>query len=450
MRLLPVLFLALAVRLVVPLGALAIHGDAGVFVQPDTNSYVRPAQALVEHGSFTATPGGSVEISRTPGYPLLLTLGVMAGGITLVTIAAQVLIGVGTVAGVALLARRLMPNSPKVARWAAIFYALDPVSVLYCSLLMTETLFAAMLVVHLLAVTRFLETRSIGTGVLAGTLAAASTFVRPVAYFWPVVSVAVMLCVARRVVGVRGCAAFLVAAMLPCMLWAVRNDMQAGYLGFSAIRDRNLYAWNAAGVLARVDGIPFDDVRTQLDARLEELEESGMIKTPAERSEHMGREGLRVILDHPMAFLRVHMSGIARTLTFPGFTGYVALSGGQPAGMEVAIDRGIWYAIVHLVRTRPELLAGYLVIGGILMVQLGAGALGVWRSRSHRTAAVWVLLAAAAYFLVIAGGPTGHSRFRHPVMPVLCVFAAVGVSRRPLVPTEPVPPNARSPRGAQA
>ena len=91
----------------------------------------------------------------------------------------------------------------------------------------------AVFVVHLLALLRFLETRALGTAALAGVLAAASTFVRPVAYFWPFVATAIMLCTLRRA-GIRGCATFLVLAVLPCVLWAVRNDVQGGYFGFSA------------------------------------------------------------------------------------------------------------------------------------------------------------------------------------------------------------------------
>ena len=214
MRILPIVLLALAVRLVLPLGALSIHGDAGVFYQADTNSYLQPARALVEDGSFTAS-SGRAEIARTPGYPFLLTLGVLVGNVAPVTIAAQILLGVGTVLGVGLLARRVAPDSPQVVLWAVALYALDPLSVLYCSLLMTETLFTAVLVVHLLAVVRFLETRSVGAGAVAGALASAAMFVRPIAFFWPLVAVAVMLCAGRRA-AVRGCAAFLVAATSSC------------------------------------------------------------------------------------------------------------------------------------------------------------------------------------------------------------------------------------------
>ena len=152
-HILAIVLLAGVVRLFVPLGALVVHGNPQVFFQPDTDSYVQPAQSLVEHHRF-ATPRGP-EMQRTPGYPLFLTLGVLADRIAAVTIAAQILLGTATVWLVALLARRVTVagtgDASRPSIWAATAYALDPLSALYPSLLLTETLFTAVFVVHLLA-----------------------------------------------------------------------------------------------------------------------------------------------------------------------------------------------------------------------------------------------------------------------------------------------------------
>ena len=84
-----------------------------------------------------------MEIRRTPGYPLLLTLGVLADRIAAVTIAVQILLGMATVWMVALLARRVIGagtgDASRFSLWAAAAYALDPLSILYPSLLLTRT-----------------------------------------------------------------------------------------------------------------------------------------------------------------------------------------------------------------------------------------------------------------------------------------------------------------------
>jgi hypothetical protein len=37
------------------------------------------------------------------------------------------------------------------------------------------------------------------------------------------------------------------------------------------------------------------------------------------------------------------------------------------------------------------------------------------------------LVTSALYFLVITGGPHGYSRYRHAIMPVVCLFAGYGL-----------------------
>ena len=423
------LLVALVVRLFIPLGAYAVHGNPQVFVQPDTNSYVQPARMLLERGRFES-PGGRPEIQRTPGYPLLLTLGVFTGRLTATTIIVQILLGVGTVFGVALLARRW---SWQVAQWAAVFYALDPLSVLYPSTLMAETLFAAVFVAHLCALAHVLDTpRSVAWPVAAGVLAAASTFVRPIAYFWPFVAAAILMYVLRRG-GVRACAVFLIVALLPCALWQARNFERTGYPGFSTIGARNLYSYNAAGVLARVENVPIETVRARLRTEVEPLD-------LARRNEHMRAGAVRIITEQPLTYLVVHLGGMVRVIAGPGFAEWVRLYSGQHgAGLALPADQ----------RNRPSVPTGYLALGVILAMQLGFAALGIRRFWSRRAAVGWILIGAAAYFLLLSGGPAGYSRFRHPMMPAICVFAAVGVSRFATAPTVRGTPPVRSPHGAR-
>ena len=419
-----ILLLAVAVRIGFPLSVLAVHGDAGAFTRPDTGSYVRPAESLVEHGRFT-TSGGSPEIQRTPGYPLLLTLGVLAGRITLVTIAAQVLLGVATVLGVALLAQRVLPDS-RAARWAATFYALDPLSVMYPSLLMTETLFAAVFVAHLFALLRFLEDpRGVARPAVAGGLAAAATLVRPIAYYWPFVAVAVAAWILRRR-GLRGCAVFLLVAVLPCFLWQVRNGVQSGYYGLSTISAVNLYAYNASGVLAKNEGISINEARARLQARVAGLEEAGVLDTRAARAEYMNREGRRIILEQPLAYLGVHLRGVVQLFVDPGFTEHLKLYGRPPlGGLALALNQGLG-AVAGLWREHPWLLTASLGFWAILAVQLLGAAIGAVRVR--RIAVASVLFASVAYFALLSGGPAAYSRLRHPMMPAICVLMGLAVT----------------------
>ena len=395
-----IVVVAIGVRLALPLSALVVHGDPEVFVQADTNSYVRPARMLVERGRFES-PGGRPETLRTPGYPLLLTIGVLADRLIATTIVVQILLGAGTVFVVALLARRW---TPQAAVWAAAFYALDPLSVFYVSTLLTETLFTAVFVAHLYALVRVLEgPQRLAWSTAAGVLAAAATFVRPIAYYWPFVAVAILLWVLRRG-GVRVGAVLLVSALLPCALWQARNFDLTGRAAFSTIGAWNLYIYSSAAVLARVENAPTEMISERFRAEVEHLE-------PTQRNEHARRMAARILTEHPLTFLHTHLSGMVQVIVGRGFSGWVQLYGGQ--NFDV---RGTWpYGV-------------YLMFVGILALQLGCAVVGILRGWSRNSAVTLILLGAAAYFLLLSGGPIGTSRFRVPIMPLVCVFAGVAVS----------------------
>ena len=414
-RLALILAVALGARLLVFLGAFAVHGDPRAFAADDTVTYVQPAGMLVQHGRFLSGDG-SPEILRPPGYPLLLAPGVAAGDVTRVTIAAQILLAVGTVLGVAVLARRLAPESPWVAEWSAAIYALDPLAVAYPSLLLTETLFAALFVAHLIAFAAFLRApHGAARPAVAGALAAACTFVRPIAYYWPFVAVAIAAWSLRRR-GARGCAVFLVAAVLPCVLWAGRNAVLTGYHGFSTTSAVHLYENHAPGVVASYGDVTLDEARATLRANAAAIDD-----VPA-RVDFMAREGRRIVLEHPASFLRLYLGGVFRVLVGPGFSEYLQIYG-QPApgGLTRALRERLW-------RERRSLLIGSGVLVPIVLMQLAGALVGAVRVR--RLAAGWLLVGAAVYFVALSGGPNGHSRYRHPIMPVVCVLAGVGYSSR--------------------
>lgn len=80
-----VVVVALAVRVAYTVGAWLVTRDPSLFIDPDTESYVGPARELLARGTFTVS--GRPELQRTPGYPLLLVIGLSLGELVPVTIA---------------------------------------------------------------------------------------------------------------------------------------------------------------------------------------------------------------------------------------------------------------------------------------------------------------------------------------------------------------------------
>jgi hypothetical protein len=90
-----VLGLALFLRTLLPILGYFYTRDDTIVYTPDTVSYIVPARELIAHHRFFSN--GAPEIIRTPGYPLLLTAGLLLGRLESVTIALQILLSCFTV-----------------------------------------------------------------------------------------------------------------------------------------------------------------------------------------------------------------------------------------------------------------------------------------------------------------------------------------------------------------
>ena len=90
-----VLGLTLVLRALLPTMGFCFTHDACIFYTPDSASYIVPARELIAHHRFFS--GSVPELTRTPGYPLLLTVGLLPGQLELAKIALQIMISSLTV-----------------------------------------------------------------------------------------------------------------------------------------------------------------------------------------------------------------------------------------------------------------------------------------------------------------------------------------------------------------
>lgn len=433
-----VLRIALAAAAMTTAGVETVHA-------PDTSGYLEPARELLDSGTFTR--GGKPEILRTPGYPLLLLPGLLIDRVEGVTVFLQALLAGFTVVAVYGLALELLHRRAAVA--AAVLYALEPLSVLYASRLLGETLFTACLTWGLLLLTRLAGRRDdpfqplIVPATLAGLLLSTAALVRPLAY--PIALVAGLSAAwfaLRRSVSSRGrwrpVVLLSVTAIAPLLAWQGRNAMVAGYGGLSAIVDVNGYFYQGAATDAAVQGIPFyqqqktlgyRDLEVYLEAHPEQRSWS-----PARRFEFMGRAGLGRVLAHPLTYIGIHLRGMARVAVDPGGVEYLRLFGAYPASggglLGRVVDDGLWATLQYVRRERPGLLAtealfGVFLVGVYLLAVRGAL---MTTPRSRRAWAV--SLAVAGYLWFASGGPHSLSRFRHPIMPIMCALAGAGLAAR--------------------
>jgi 4-amino-4-deoxy-L-arabinose transferase-like glycosyltransferase len=312
-------------------------------------------------------------------------------------------------------------------------------SVLYTTLILTETLFASLVVAFFFCLVDYLKRRqSIGTLVLAGLALSGSVYVRPVGYYLPILVSLVLLPVLlvrfKKLKYLLHALVFLIVSFGPLAAWQVRNRVETGYRGFSAVSDLNLYLYQGASVLAKVEGLPFQEVQQRMRSFPGHPEESSW--TEAQRSDFMKREGIRIILQHPLVYAGIHLGGMARILFDPGSVDYLKVFDSYPrlgGTISNIADRGLIPVVLSFMKNNPPVFWTQLSLFVLLIVYYIFAFFGLFaRSR----AGVWdkiALVAIILYFVAVSGGPHAYSRFRHPAMPFLCVLAGYGflsVTRR--------------------
>lgn len=431
-----VLATALVLRATVPLLALAIATPGPQWREPDSEGYVRAADELWQTGRL-GTPRRP-EIIRTPGYPLVLLPGVATEHIEAVTVALQVVLGCATVWFV-YCAARVALGDEQSAIAAAWLMACDPVSIVYCSKLLTETSFTTLLAADLWLVARYANSRRWSDLIIAAIVMAASAYVRPIVYFLPIWTSLAMLVLFWRGEGSRRrflfqAAAFLAIGMGLTAPWQIRNYIEAGYSGFAAISDVNLYYYEALPVLADQQQVP----ATEMDRlRIEEGEGSEghyLLKHPeqrdwsqAERFRFLRQEALRIIRSDPLRGIRLHFSGIVHMLTDSGQNAWLSFFRLADTSKSATPLRSgsLWHRLTTAIKQRPLVLAIHGLLAVILFSYLSLAAIGLV-APSSRTPAVLMVIAVGIYLGLISGGLAAYHRFRIPLVPVICLLAGQG------------------------
>jgi len=432
-----VVLVAFFVRLPVALAAFFTAKDYSGFHHNDTISYLIPAMELSTSAQFTTN--GLAEILRTPGYPLFLVPGILLNNPEVVTIFLQILVNCLTLYLVFKISLLLFKKS-EIAIICALMFAVEPISILYTSKLLAETLFTCLTTLALYFLLKYLGTRSLNKLLISAVALAASAYVRPISYFLPIVLTGFLLAwvVLKMQKNLRlliHTGLFILVSMGLIGLWQIRNKIQTGYGGFAAISDTNLYFYQGASVLAAQQGVSYNEMRNKMGYYKEDIylqfhpEQHRWERS--HRYAYMRNKGVKILIDSPFTYAKIHLKGMIRTLLDPAATEYLKLyklypeSGGL---LGTIIDKGLIKTVLYLFKEKPLIFWSNVLLG-ILLIAYYLFGLGALVSKNFSfNAPTLAVLCIAIYFIIISGGPNSLNRFRHPIMPLTCVLGGYGLS----------------------
>lgn len=361
----------------------------------DQGGYIELARNLLAgRGMNLYDPrfGQTVYAMRLPGYPLLLAA--LGANVQAVRIA-QALLDTSTVLAIFLLSRRVVHHALDATEGgahstrhiplvASALVAFNPFLIYFSALLLTETLFTAMLAWSLLLLTR---RRSMIAGI---AMLAVSIHVRPSAVGMPALLGAVAawgflnnVRLRRALAGAMVGALFSVLVLFP---WAWRNHHVLGR-----------WVWSSSN-----DGITlFDGFHPTATGASDQSFTKQMphlsTMTELQRNDYLADAARKNISDNPARAVRLTGRKIARTWS------PIPLSAEYSSRLYLAV--GLFFSAPF----------------DVLVV------LGLWRGGLSGRRVVLLILP-AAYFTAVHALSVGSLRYRVPAEPPLAIVAAAGAA----------------------
>ena len=190
-----------------------------------------------------------------------------------------------------------------------------------------------------------------------------------------------------------------------------------------------------AALKAREQRMPFYQVMEELGyySREKYLRQNPEQQTwtIAEQYEFMRSEGVKATWQDPLAAANIYLHGLMISIFDPGASEYLRLFRLYPKSGRIlngVVSEGILATAINLVTTHPLLSALTCVFGVLLLLYYVLSLIGLKSSIAQLGLPLWLLLTTGLYLIALSGGTIAASRFRLPVMIVVCILAGQGLS----------------------
>jgi 4-amino-4-deoxy-L-arabinose transferase-like glycosyltransferase len=396
------------------------------FTEVDSYQYLELAQGMRIRGEYRGDTEG-VDLLRPPGYPLFLWLGLAIGNGALNYMPLiQMLLVFFTAAFLYWTSLEL--GSRKVGFVAALLYLINPNAAFWSLMLLTETLAAFYLALSVWSAVKYWRVGEKGWLLLSGLALSAGAITRPIVLPLAVLIVLLMVWLEWRssysVKKSLAVMAVVVVGVFALVLpWQLRNASLHGQFTLSEVGDSTFQNWIVAKTMAQVEGLTRNEA-------------VGIIATAPDPMTF----SLQYIQDHPGAFVKEQVRGIARTLLGAEYATW-----GEKIGGDVISNAGMLSALidrrspVEFIESfvgqlkSPWFWAGLYALGYDILLY-GLCVVAVWKTyrgdRKDNALKLVILLLVMLAYLLFAPLGAGESRFRAPADPLLGLLAGMAFFRR--------------------
>ena len=420
-----ILFVAFLIRLGIFGIALWQANDLTIFHSKDTSTYLTPARELLASGNFAVN--NVPEVIRTPGYPLFLTIGLFAHNVEVITITLQIILSIISCYLIFLIGKII--TNENSARFAALLFCFEPLSITYAYYLLSETLFVFLILLTFYYFVLFLKRDNYLNLIASATVLVTAIYVRPIAYYLIIFWVILIFLKGKQFF--RGGLLFLLLTFYPLGAWHVRNISRADYNGFSAVSDVMLYFYHASSIEAQQKSLPlrqiienkgYYDVKTYYQVHPEQQN-----WTESQRYEFWSQEGIATIRKAPIMFTGIYLKGLGVTLLDPGSADFLRLLNQYPKSGSFTISVKS-EGLIKIITANKLLVFISLLFLTYLICIYFFSLIGVRDLLKIDNSSGRLLLITCAYLFLLSGGVVAIARLRAPIMPFLLIIAGHGIA----------------------
>ncbi len=413
------------------------RGESKLFMWADSFCFERLAVNLLDGNGFSSseTQPYNPNSTITPGYPFFIA-GVYSifGRNPYVVVAIQIVLSIGV--ALLVIRRGIKENSLKVGFLASILLLLDICLAFYCTQIMSDVLFVSLVVPGFWLTLKLFKTGSWKAGIGAGACFGLAALVRPIGLYLPLaISLLFFLkqpegSPKRRIVGY---ALLLLIHVVIVSPWVVRNRTVFGHFFFSTIQSFNLSHIHAAPLKASIEDKSAFDAERELEVAA--FNKYGQPENEAERFIFAGREAASYVFAHPLPYLKLYLTGVARTILpmGPGEFRLFYTSSNEgfrnltPLIYDAFLNWRFGKALSLLWSERFSPAKGvfwlYLLSFLFKISLIVVSIVCFFRTGGFRSVFNLLFLVSTIYFLGVTG-PAGQSRHFLPLMPLVALLTA--------------------------
>lgn len=376
---------------------------------------------------------------RTPGMPYFIAWAYFFFGSYFAVLLLHIFIG-SLVPVLGMRIARYITNVRAICIAVGVFLALEPTSVLFSTVFLSEIVFTFLFLLSFIFLFRYWKERKIELLLVSAFLLGLSTLTRPTVMYLPVIMIALIIWEARaqlkRTVFLRA-GLYVLVFLLTLSPWLYRNYQTFGVLGLSSQQGTALYVVTVPSVLAIERGTSFaQEYNTTI---------AGPNEASFAQSAEYSKLAMPILLSYPRALALMSASTAFNFFTNDGIYDvlrHINLDGDMYTILSQAKhDSGIQLgdSTLLVLFSTPLIMVHYMIAISttpLALVFLGRAFwllvtitffMSVWRYLRHKRKNIYALAAVSVvvYLMLttLAVGFTTNYRYRMPVNAFVFTFA---------------------------